>query len=76
MLYVLVSKPGVNAIQYAQTSRRGRDVGANLSHDTDKGNLADVGALSSHVGPGDDHGSPAIALNMKQEREGRRADTE
>lgn len=54
--------PGINAIQHTQAGLRGRDVGAHLSHDTDQGHLADVGALTPHIRTSDYHRSPAIAL--------------
>lgn len=65
---MFVALPGVNSIQYTHTGLRGRDERTHLSHNAYEGNLADVGALASHIWPGDYHSSPAFTLN-KQKRE-------
>lgn len=59
---VFVYVPCVYAVQHAQTGLGGRDVGAHLSHNTDQGHLADVGAFTPHIRTSDYHGSPAITL--------------
>lgn len=66
--FLLALIPGVNAIQYAHTGLWGWDVGAHLSHHTDKSNLANVGALTPHIGPSDYHCSPAVTLKGGREK--------
>lgn len=66
--HVLVFIPGVYTIQCSQPGPRSWDVGAHLSHNTDKSHLPDVGALTPHIRTSDYHSSPAITLLQREEK--------
>lgn len=57
-----VAVPDIYTIHNAHWRLSGRNKGAQLCHDGHQGNLSNVGALATHVRPGDDHGSFAVPL--------------
>lgn len=54
--------PDINAVYNAHWRLSGRNKRSQLCHDGHQGNLTNVRALATHVGPSDDHGSFAIPL--------------
>ncbi len=51
---VLGADAGEDAVDNADAGRSGGDIAADLGHEDDEGDLAQVGALAAHVGAGDD----------------------
>ena len=56
------SDAGEDAVDESEVEGAGGDEGADLGHDDDDGDLADVGGFSGHVGSGDDHDLVAGAV--------------
>ena len=62
-----------HAVERAEAHRGGRHEAARLRHDGDRRDLADVGGLAGHVGPGDEHdlvGRAVEARGVRHERLG------